>query len=178
MFKEIDLKKIFKNCLIYAVIYIICIYIIGIILKKFNIRFMGWIYYLSAIIVLFLGVIGLLQLLLKILDKKTKIVLIIVSVAILIPVISFVMWINEIAYNPQYVVNFENKKLVAEVTMFHNTNIIYYDYINTFVMSNTNIDIDVIYTQSAKNHFKIDDKYKRCIEKEFNYYFQTLFLNR
>ena len=159
------MKSSLRNCIIYIALVSIIIFFLGF----FNIKFMSWVYCVFSIVPLAFLIIGFINLLKR---SKKKIIILLFFMVILIFCVHCIVLINKLLYKPQYVITANDKKMVAEVVMFHNTNILYYDYINPFMMSKKNEDFEVLYIHCAKDPFKIENKYVQLIDKNINYYFQ------
>ena len=124
---------------------------------------MNWIYYLSYSIIILCFLIGIFQLLIKIKNKiKRNIFLVIMTIFSSI-IIFISIYFSMLAYNPEYIIVKDNKKMVAIVKSFHHTYINYYDYINPIMKSRNVIDSEH-YSDGRHNPFKEDMDYINLID--------------
>lgn len=125
-----------KHILLNTIIYVIFFAISYFILKLFHLMFREWIYILSAILITFGCISGLMQLSSKIEKESLKELLtgslIITSTLIL----SIGQFIFVFTYMPEHIVEKDGKKMVAYVNGFFRTYVYYYDYKNAFIVGN------------------------------------------
>lgn len=157
------MKKSFSNGIIYSVLYGTIFYLINFTLNKNNIQFMNWIYYLSYSIIILCFLIGIFQLLIKIKNKITRNIFLVIMTIFSGIVIFISIYVSMLAYNPEYIIVKDNKKMVATVESFHHTYINYYDYINP-IMKSTNVINSEHYSDGSHNPFKEDMDYINLIE--------------
>lgn len=167
------MKKFLKwtnnNILLFTILVIAtligCHFLLGI----FNMRFrLSMIYNLSIIIV-----IGLIAGTIQLFIKKGKIIKrVIIAICIGIIVVCLLFWqiillVLAFSYTPEHVVEIENKKYVAHVYSWLDTNVKYYDYINFFLMGNVK-RIEEFYNNVGKD--VLADETNEWIPTHVNYY--------
>lgn len=118
----------------------------------------------SILIIFIFIVVGILQLILGLKKKKTKIILLIIHIILSIVLAGILYIVSCFMYCPQYIVNKDNQKMVAEVRSFHHTYINYYKYVNS-VVKGTKLIEDEYYGRTCRNPFKTDDNYIDMLEK-------------
>ena len=163
------LKWINNNILLFTILVIVTLIGGHFLLGIFNMRFrLSIIYNLSIIII-----IGLITGTIQLFRKKGKIVRsIIIAMCIGIIIIVWFFWPFILlglafSYTPEHVVEKENKKYVAHVNSWLDTDVEYYDYINFFLMGNV-IRIQEYYYNVGKD--VLADNTKKWIPAEINYY--------
>lgn len=156
------MKKIFKNGIIYSLLFGIIFYLINFTLNKNSIQFMNWIYYLLYSIIILSFMVGIFQLLLKIKNKIKRNIFLVIATIFSGIIVFIVVYFFMIAYNPEYIIIKNNKKMVATVVSFHHTYINYYDYINPIMKSTKVIDSEH-YSDGSHNPFKEDIDYINLI---------------
>lgn len=129
-------KKIRKNILLSVFIYTICFVILSCILYALKLGFRQWVYILSFIIIGLGGITGIFQLLFKIKKKPLKIIFCIIFIILLIAIFPFVFFIVAFVYQPEYIVEKDDKKMVAYVNAFLYTDVDYYDYKGFLLVGN------------------------------------------
>lgn len=139
------IKSLKKIIIFYSILYLLMFLIVYAILKIFNITFRGWFFILSAMIIGLTFIIGILQLLLRIKSKILRRLSIVACVLLFGVLISFVLFISAFIYMPEHVVEKDNKKYVAYVNSWLDTDVIYYDYINFFLMGNRKKIVEYYY---------------------------------
>lgn len=159
------MKIILKNSLFYSIFYGILLYIVKMILNKHNIDFLNWFYYLSYGLMIILFILGIFQIILKINNKIIRKISSIIYLILVIIIAYIIVYFYRIFYTPQYIVTKDNKKMVAEVIMFHHTNIYYYNYKNSFMKSYKPIENEY-YSNGAHNPFETEYEYMELIEKD------------
>ena len=118
---------------------IICLLIITMLfftLHFFNLMFRQWVYIIFAILIMLGGIVGTIQLLLKIKRKVIKISLIVIFIILLLLASPIVYLGAVFGYMPEHVVKRDGKKYVAYVNGFLKTYVCYYDYKNLIVVGN------------------------------------------
>jgi len=130
------LKWISNNILLFTILVIPTLLVCHFVLGIFNMRFrLSAVYGLSIITVIVL-IVGTIQLYRK-KDKIVKRMIIAISICILIFVLLFwkiILLILALLYTPEHVVQKGDKKYVAHVSSWLDTDVEYYDYINFLVM--------------------------------------------
>lgn len=163
------MKKILKwtknNILLFTLFVIATLITSHFSLGIFNMRYrLSFIYSLSIFIV-----IGLIAGTIQLFRKKGKIVKsVIIIICTLITIVFLIFWqviifLIACAYTPEHVVEKDNKKYVAHVRYWLDTDVEYYDYINFFLMGKTeriheyyyNVGKDVL--ADEKNEWKPSD---------------------
>lgn len=140
-----NIKNLKKIIIFYSILYLLIFLIVYAVLKIFNITFRGWFFILSAMIIGLTFIIGILQLLLRIKPKFLRRLLILACVLLFGVLISFVLFIFAFIYMPEHVVEKDNKRYVAYVNSWLDTDVIYYDYINFFLMGNRKKIVEYYY---------------------------------
>lgn len=95
-----------------------------------------------------------------------KTVIIIISSISSIALIIFTTLIFTFAYEPEHIVEKENKTMVAYVNSFLQVNVNYYDYVNSLVRGNK-LKIDESYGRGGYDPFDMD---KIPLPKKYTYY--------
>lgn len=129
-------KYIPQIILLDTILYALIIVVLHFILSFFKLMFREWIYVVSAIIIIFGFVTGIIQLLLKIKEKDIKIVLMSIFATIIILLTPIFLFFGAINYVPEHIMKKDGKKYVAYVQGFLRTTISYYEYKNSFVAGN------------------------------------------
>lgn len=129
-------KYIPKIILLDTFIYILLLVILYFILSFFNLMFREWVYIISAIIIIFGFIIGIIQLLLKIKKKSVKYILISIFIILLLLSAPIILLFGAFSYNPEHIVEREGGKYIAYVNGFLKTYVYYYDYKNLIVVGN------------------------------------------
>lgn len=101
-----------------------------------KLMFREWIYIISAIIIMFGFIVGIIQLLLKIKKKIVKIILISTFIMLFLISTSIIYFFGAFGYTPEHVVEKDGQKFVAYVSGFKRTYVNYQDYKNIFVVEN------------------------------------------
>ena len=130
------LKWINNNILLFTILTIATLIGCNFVLGIFNMRFRLSMIYSSSIIILIGLIAGTIQLFRK-KDKKVKSMIIATCIGIIIVCLLFwkiILLLLAFSYIPEHVVEKENKKYVAHVFSWLDTNVEYYDYINFFLM--------------------------------------------
>jgi len=186
--KEV-VKKILTSCkksiLFYTVIYIIIFIVSKVILNALGMKYMQYINYFSIILVLIGIISGVIQIFVNSKSKNLRICIIIFSIFIIgimligSPII--LLFIGLLP--PEHIVEKDNKKYVAYVYSWLDTRVEYYDYINFFLMGNTeriedfynNVGRDVLaedakglFTPTYTNYYNIDGTYQYTISNNSN----------
>lgn len=157
------MKKNLHNSLLYVILYGIFFYFINLVLSNNNIQFMNWIYYLTYSIIILGFIIGIFQFISKIKNKtkrKIFLVVMVIFISILICVLTFIFMI---AYTPDYIIIKDGNEMVANVQSFHHTYIEYYEYLNPFMKSKSNIDSEY-YSNGSYDPFKTDINYMNLLK--------------
>jgi len=140
--KEV-VKKILTSCkksiLFYTVIYIIIFIVSKVILNALGMKYMQYINYFSIILVLIGIISGVIQIFVNSKSKNLRICIIIFSIFIIgiILIGSPIILLFIGLLPPEHIVEKDNKKYVAYVYSWLDTRVEYYDYINFFLMGNT-----------------------------------------
>ena len=133
------LKWIKNNILIFTLLVIVALITCHFSLGIFNMGFrLSFIYSLSIFIIIGL-IVGTIQLFRK-KGKIVKSVIIIICIGITIVCLLFwkiILLLLAFSYTPEHVVEKDNKKYVAHVYSWLDTDVKYYDYINFFLMGKT-----------------------------------------
>lgn len=153
--------------ILYSIIYLLIFLLVKTILKIFNITFREWFFILSAIIIGITFIIGMIQLLLRLKPEFLKILSVTSFITLLLLISPFAFVISAFIYMPEHVVERDNKKYVAYVQSWLDTNVEYYDYINFLLMGNT-IRIEESYNNVGKD--VLADKEKKWIPTSTTYY--------
>lgn len=132
------MKKLFTKLSKYILVYVMLYFVVFIITKNIinamNMDFLKWVYVTSYSILSIGIILSCLQIIIKVKNKIVKVIVIAVEIFLLM--IWGPIWIFKICLlhdKYEYIINTENKKIVAEVINFDQTNINYYEYINCFV---------------------------------------------
>ena len=167
------MKKFLKwtknNILLCTVLIMIALITCHFSLGIFNMGFrLSFIYSLSIFIVIGL-IVGTIQLFRK-KGKIVKSVIIIICTGITIVCLLFwqiILLLLAFSYTPEHVVERENKKYIAHVHYWLDTEIEYYDYINFFLMGKTKRIHESYYNVSKD---VLADKTKSWTPSDVNYY--------
>ena len=132
------IKKIFDKMILFTIIYIVLFIAMYELLRCFSLHFRQWVYIVSAIIIVLGFSIGIYYKIFKSKSKKKKIILsILYTVALLVILFnSYTIFIVAFSYQPEHIVEKDNRKMVAYVSGFLDTSVYYYDYVNPFVIGN------------------------------------------
>lgn len=129
-------KYIPRVILLDTILYTLIIVVLYFILFFKNLMFREWIYIISALIIMFGCIIGIIQLLLKIKKKILKSVLITIFIILLLLSTPIIYFLGAFCYTPEHVIEKDGKKYVAYVNGFLRTYVYYYDYKNIFIVGN------------------------------------------
>ena len=146
-------KKIKGNILLSVFIYAVSFIFLLFIMSFLKINFRQWVYITSFIIVGLGGIIGIFQLLFKIKKKGLKILLSLVFIIGLIVISPYVLLISAFAYQPEHIVEKDDKKMVAYVNGFMDTYVTYYDY-KGFLLVGNQLRIKEYYGQGGFDPIK------------------------
>lgn len=167
------MKKFLKwtknNILLFTLFVIVTLIICYFSLGIFDMRFrLSFIYSLSIFIV-----IGLIAGIIQLYRKKGKIVRsVIIIICIGTTIVCLLFWqiillLLAFSYTPEHVVERENKKYIAHVSYWLDTDVEYYDYINFFLMGKTKRIHESYYNVSKD---VLADKTKSWTPSDVNYY--------
>ena len=135
--KSVNLfKKIKSNILFSVFVYAVGFIFLLFIMSFLKLNFRQWVYIASFIIVGLGGIIGVFQLLFKIKKKGLKILLSIIFIIALIFISPYVLLISVFAYQPEHIVEKDDKKMIAYVNGFMDTYVTYYDYKGFLLVGN------------------------------------------
>lgn len=136
------MKKVFDKMILIVIIYIVLFVIIHEALRNFSLYFREWVYIFSVIFVVIGFSIGIYYKISKLQSKKKKIILDILYTIILIVLLGnpITIFLVVFSYQPEHVIERDNKKYVAYVTAFLDTTVHYYEYKNLFVFGNLVMD--------------------------------------
>ena len=133
------MKKLFKNILFDTLLFGIIFALLLLFNYFLGLMFRLWVYYVVAAIVIIGLIAGVIQKFKNSSSKITKIVLTIISIAIVVVAIigwKIILLAVVFSYKPEHVVEKDGKKYVAYVNSFLNVDVYYYDYKNFFLMGN------------------------------------------
>lgn len=140
-----------KKILLLGGIFLILIIVLNIILELYSLRFRTIVY---IPIIAYIGIYMILVINYMIKRRKIRIfcnVLTIVAIVVFLNLIIICMWAL-----PEYVVEKNGEKWVAQVVAFTSTSVDYYQYINILIQSNE-ASFYEIYGSGAFNPFERDD---------------------
>ena len=146
-------KYIPRIILLDTIIYTLIIVTLYLILSFCKLMFREWIYIVSAIIIMFGFVAGIIQLLLKIKKKIVKVILISIFVMLFLLSTPIIYFFGAFGYTPEHVVEKDGQKFVAYVNGFNRTYVNYYNY------KNTNASKNVVNLISPNNYNFVDGIY-------------------
>lgn len=169
-------KKInVNNFFIYSIIYLCIIIVIKFILNIINLELMSWFYFLSFHIIYIFSIIGFIQLILKINNKTLKIALIILSLIILYIVTLFSVIVAIFRYEPTYIIEKDNNKVVAVIEGLPYSSINYYKYINPLMRTYNYIEHESL--KDNIDPFKNNIHYQEYMKKSFANNFLNHYIN-
>lgn len=163
------LKWIKNNILLFTILAILALIGCHFLLGIFNMRFRLSMIYSSSIVI----IIGLIAGTIQLFRKKGKVVRsVIIAICTVIIIFCLLFWqiillVLAFSYTPEHIVEKENKKYVAHVYSWLDTNVEYYDYINFFLMGNVK-RIEEIYNNVGKD--VLADETKEWIPTDIYYY--------
>ena len=118
-------KYIPRIILLDTIIYTLIIVTLYLILYYCKLMFREWIYIISAIIIMFGFIVGIIQLLLKIKKKIVKIILISTFIMLFLISTSIIYFFGAFGYTTEHVVEKDGQKFVAYVSGFKRTYVNY-----------------------------------------------------
>lgn len=163
------LKQIKNHILLSTIIMVVAFIAICFVNKLFGVMFRQWVYLAIILIAIIGSIIGIIQIIRK-RNKYIKILLIVFLVSIFIFIIAFwpiILLGVAFSYEPEHVIEKDNKKYVAYVESFLKVNVYYYDYINFFLVGNK-VKIHEFYGNGGYDPF--DGEHSDSEVKSYYYY--------
>lgn len=130
-------KGLKKSILFYTIIYALVIVLSKYLLNLCSLAYREWVDMVSLVMIVAGGLIGIVQLILKLNSKACKATLSISLLVILFFISPYALLVVAFSYSPEHVVTKDNSKMVAYVHGFLHTNVEYYEYYNFLIRGST-----------------------------------------
>ena len=136
------MKKVLNKMILIVIIYILCFAIAHETLRHFSLYFREWVYIFSGLFIVIAFSLGIYYKISKLKSKKKKIILNILYTIILIVLLGnpITIFLIAFSYQPEHIIEKDNKKYVAYVSAFLDTTVHYYEYKNPFVFGKLVMD--------------------------------------